>query len=133
MESVGDAFVTPLRFAVFAPAYALTRLPPDAEFPLWPRGGFVTVTRGPREITVVCEEAAVPAGLETQGGYRCLEIRGEHTLDAVGVVASATAPLARAGISVFVFSVWSNDFLLVPSTHLAEAFRALFEAGHTID
>jgi len=91
------------------------------------------MTRGSREITIVCAEGEAPAGAETRGGYRCLEILGEYEPEAVGVVAAATAPLARAGVSVFVFSAWSTDFLLVAEVDLGRAQSALRHAGHAID
>ena len=125
--------MTSLRFNLHPQLYALTRLPADSPLPDWPRGAFVSVSRTPREITIACEQTAVPAGIESRGGFQCLEIKGEYPLDAVGVVAAATTPLAQAGISVFAFSVWSTDYLLIPREDLTTAVTALRGAGHAID
>lgn len=114
-------------------SYALVRLAPDAAAPILTAGDFVSISRTRRELTIVCEQRVAPKGAEVQNGFRCIEIIGEYGLDAVGVVASATAPLAAAGISVFVFSVWSTDFLLVAHQDIARALDMLRAAGHAID
>jgi hypothetical protein len=50
----------------------------------------------------------------------------------VGVLAGLTAPLARAGISLFAVSTFDTDYLLVRDVKLHEALAALRAAGHDI-
>ncbi len=45
-------------------------------------------------------------------------------------LAVLTAPLARAGISVFAISTFDTDYLLVQEKDLEEALVALSAAGH---
>jgi hypothetical protein len=112
--------------------YALTQLPADSQHPSWLRGRFAAVLRSSDEVTVVAEEWSVPAGLPTKGGFCCLEIVGSFGLDSVGIVAAATRPIAEAGISLFVYSTWSTDFILVAEDDLDRAKFALNAAGHVV-
>jgi hypothetical protein len=96
------------------------------------RGRFQSASRSARELTVIAAEACVPPGCESQGGLRCLEVDGAFSLDAVGVVAAVSAPLAAAGISLFLVSVWSTDFVLVAQADLPRALAVLRAAGHAV-
>jgi hypothetical protein len=51
----------------------------------------------------------------------------------VGVLASLTAPVARAGVGVFAFSTFDTDYLLVKAADLPAAVAALRAAGHTVE
>ena len=50
----------------------------------------------------------------------------------VGVLADLTAPLADAGISVFVLSTFDTDHVLVRADDLGNAVTALAAAGHGV-
>ena len=121
-----------LTFKLHAELYALVTLPPDSPYPAWIRGRFSSATRTERELSVIAEQGAAPPGVTTQDGFRCLEIDGDFALDTVGVVAAATAPLVSTGVSVFVISVWSTDFMLIADTNLERAVAALRGAGHFV-
>jgi hypothetical protein len=120
-----------LNLQILNEAYALTRLAPDAPPPNWAQGRLTSITRTPLELTVICEQAYVPPGLDTQAGFRCLEVVAEFALDAVGVVAAVSAPIAKAGVSLFLVSVWSTDFILVANADLDRSVAALSDAGHS--
>jgi len=64
-------------------------------------------------------------------GWRGLEVEGPLAFEEVGVLASLTGTLAKAGVSVFVVSSFETDIVLVKEEKLADARRALEEAGHT--
>ena len=112
--------------------YALAHLPAEVLFPDWARGEFAAVLRSRRRTTVVCEAGAVPADIAAQAGFRCLEIGGEFELDSVGVLAAVVQPLAAAGISVFGYSSWDTDHVLIQDADLELALSVLAEAGHSV-
>jgi hypothetical protein len=112
--------------------YALARLVPGSATPPWLEGEFTAVLRSAQGLTACCRESAVPPDVETRGGFRCFEIAGPFELTSVGVVAAAAGPLAAAGISLFVFSTWETDFILVPLDRLDAAIGALQAAGHHV-
>jgi hypothetical protein len=121
-----------LAFSILDGRYALTRLPAGSPEPGWATGQFTAVIRSREGLTVVSREGAVPQGAETKSGFRCLEVGGAHALDAVGMVAAASAPLASAGISLFLFSTWETDYILIEESQLDRAKAALRLAGHSI-
>lgn len=120
-----------LSLTVLDGRYALVQLPPGSPRPSWARGAFTAVIESSEGISVVSPEAVVPAGAKMRGGFRCLEIAGSFELESVGVVSAAVGPLAAAGISVFVYSTWQTDYLLVQEYDCPHAALALKEAGHS--
>jgi hypothetical protein len=61
-----------------------------------------------------------------------LRVAGAIPVSAVGVLASLTAPLAEAGVSVFAVSTIDTDYLLVRAADLERAVDLLRRRGHTI-
>jgi hypothetical protein len=113
--------------------FAISRLAPTAPLPAWAtQGAFYSVTRTCDELSIVAEEFRVPAGTQSQTGWRVLKVHGPFLLSEVGVMASLTAPLADARISLFVVSTFDTDYLLVTQEQLASAVVALDRAGHAI-
>jgi hypothetical protein len=59
-------------------------------------------------------------------------VAGTIPFSTVGVLASLTAPLASAGISIFAVSTHDTDYLLVKDEDLAATVDALRRQGHTV-
>ena len=112
--------------------FAICRLAPDSPVPEWAQGEFVSITRTPRELSVICRRDAVPEGVRCEAGWRCLRLVGQFDFTEVGVLASLTKPLAEAKISVFVVGTFDTDYLLVKNACLDCAVEALENAGHSI-
>jgi hypothetical protein len=111
--------------------FAVCRLPADAPLPVWvPSADFFSITRTTDELSVVCRESAVPGEITCERGWRCLRVAGTMPFTAVGVLASLTAPLAEAGISLFAISTFDTDYLLVKATDFDAALSALRGYGH---
>jgi hypothetical protein len=111
----------------------VARLDGPASFPAWADGpGLVSVTRRGDELSVVCDEGRVPAGVRAERGWRALEVQGPIDFSAVGVLHALTGPLAGAGISVFALATFDTDVVLVREETLERAVEALRAAGHRI-
>jgi len=122
-----------LRLAVLPGRLAVCRLSPEDAIPGWASAaGFSSVTRTRDELSVVCAEAAVPADVRCERGWRSLVVAGPLDFGLIGVIASLAEPLARAGIPIFVLSTFETDYLLVKEARLAEAGAVLTAAGHEI-
>lgn len=116
-----------------AGTFAVCKLPAGAALPPWATAGdFFAVTRTADEVSVVCPQSAVPDGVVAERDWRCLRVAGAMPFTLVGVLASLTAPLARAGVSVFAVSTFDTDYLLVKAADLATAVAALRAAGHRV-
>jgi len=124
----------PLRFRLLTGSYSVSRLPAGAPWPVWlPPDGLVSVTRTTRELSVVCDSAAVPSGVQREDGWRALELAGPIPLETTGVAAAFTAPLGRDGISVFVISTYDTDYVLVKEQNLDRAIDSLRASGFVVD
>lgn len=115
--------------------FAVCRLDPGATRPAWLASSspvLRSVTRTATELSIVCSEAAVPAAVRAERGFRALRVRGTLDFALVGVLSSLLAPLAAAGVSVFVLSTFDTDWLLVRENALDRALAALRAAGFAI-
>ncbi len=109
---------------------AVCRLDPDAPAPAWADGApFSCVMRTPKELSIVCAAANVPPGVKQEPGWRAFELVGPVPFTTTGVVSGLTAPLAAAGVGVFILSTFDTDYLLVKGENLAKAQAALRAAG----
>ena len=112
---------------------AICSLPRDAPIPRWAlAGNFYAVFRSEEELSIVCPDGHPPADIIADSGWRALKVKGALPLNETGVIASLSAPLAEAGISVFVISSFYTDYLLVKETDLSKAVRVL-RSHHTIN
>jgi len=68
--------------------FAVCRLDADAPLPPWATGGpFVSITRTSEEVSIVCPQRAVPAGIRCERDWRCLRVSGVLDFSLVGVLA----------------------------------------------
>ena len=112
---------------------AVCRLPPSWVIPEWATvGELLSITRTPDELSIVCDESLVPQDVHAEAGRRVFRVSGAMDLSIVGVLASLTAPLAEAGISLFAISTFDTDYLLIKEKQLEQAIAALTHYGHTI-
>lgn len=95
-------------------------------------GGVVSVTRTDAELSLVVDEASVPEGVTAERGWRALAVRGPLDFGLTGVLASLAAPLADAGVPVFVLSTYDTDWILVQEARLAAAVASLRDVGHAV-
>ena len=111
----------------------IARLPPDAAVPAWALAGVpASLTRTDAELLIVCPHELVPAGVRRQDGYRTFAVRGPLDFALTGIVSGLTAPLAAAGVPVFVISTFDTDLIMVPQTHLEAAVAALRGTGAAV-
>jgi hypothetical protein len=88
----------------------------------------VSISRTPDELSIVCAEEAVPLDVRRESRWRCLRVAGTIDFGVVGVLASLTAALAGARLSVFALSTFDTDYLLVTP---CKAWRVRF--GENVD
>jgi len=112
--------------------YAIARLDAGDAIPAWARGAFVSITRTHGELSIVCDESAMPEGVAADRLWRCLEIEGPIPLDKIGIAAAITTVLADAAVSVFLIATYDTDYVLVKEQKMERAVAALRSAGHEV-
>lgn len=112
--------------------YAVTRLDPTSAFPPWADGtGFVSICRSDDELSIVCLEDRVPAGVTSTRGWIAIKFVGPFAFDETGIVLSVVRPLSEGGLGVFIVSSFDGDYLLVRAADLVSTRTLLTQAGHT--
>lgn len=123
-----------LRLTVEPGLLAVAQLEPEAELPPWALVGVVTAAvRTSTELSIVCAQESVPAGVRAQGGWRVLRLLGPFPFELTGILAAVLVPLAAGDVPIFALSTYDTDWVLVPAARLDAAVAALRAAGHTID
>ncbi len=105
---------------------AICRLPPDAILPGWiGENGFVSLTRTPDELSIVCIEEWVPSDEVVERNWRMIKVKGPLDFSLTGVLASLISPLSDAGIAIFAISTYDTDYLLLKDGNLNRAISIL--------
>jgi len=112
---------------------AVCRLDAAAEVPDWATAGpLFSVTRTAHELSVVCPAEVVPAGVKCEKGWRVFDLGGPFEFSEVGILSAVTAPLAEAGVGIFVVSTFDTDYVLVKGERVDVAAGALRGWGHEV-
>ncbi len=123
-----------LRLSVLPGRLAVCRLDPSSGPPAWARSGPIRAyTWTAHELSVVCAEADVLAGVRHEPGWRALMVAGPLDFGLTGVLAGLAGPLAAVGISLFALSTYDTDYLLVREAALDAAVATLRAAGHAVE
>jgi len=120
----------PLVLDVMELPLSIVQLPADSAAPSWlDTGRWYSVTRTMDECSIICASQSVPAEVPQVGPWRGLAVAGPLAFDLVGVLSRLAAPLAEAGISIFVVSTYNTDYVLVREQALNDAIIRLQQAG----
>src|SRR4030042_924803 len=112
---------------------AICRPVKHAPLPDWALAGtFLCIARTLHELSIVCPQILVPAGIKKEDDWRCLRVEGTLDFSLTGVIASLATPLALAGVSVFTLSTYDTDYLLLQLRNLKKTIAALTENGHQV-
>ena len=113
-----------LRLRVLPEHYAICSFPPDATLPEWTdRPSVFSITKTPKEITLVCEENLISGPCKKSENWTCIKVEGSFDLDVVGVLAGIAGPLAKHKIGLYVISTFETDYVLI---HAKNIDRAIF-------
>ena len=113
--------------------FAVCRLESAQAIPDWAtRGSFFSIVRTADELSLVCAQYEVPAGIQCEMDWVLLKVKGPLDFGLTGILASLAGPLATSDISVFAISSFDTDYLLVKQQNLEKAKQVLSAAGHTI-
>jgi hypothetical protein len=64
--------------------------------------------------------------------WALLRVEGPFAFDVTGVLAALSAPLAQVGVVMLAVATYQTDYLLVKAEQVADATKALTQAGHNL-
>ena len=70
--------------------------------------------------------------MKCERAWCIFKIEGPVDFAATGILVSAAAPLAEAGVPIFAISTFDADYVLVKQKRAEDAVRALESAGHCV-
>lgn len=112
---------------------AAVRLAPSDPIPEWAKNGsFCSITITPSEMSIFCESALVPPGIDKVDNWRAFQVDGQLDFQLSGIIAQLAVPLSAKQIPIFSISTYDTDYMLVENTHLIGAVNVLKRAGHHI-
>jgi hypothetical protein len=113
--------------------YAISRLEATDPIPDWTDGpGFISISRAEDELSIVCSQERVPAGVKQDRDWVCFKFEGPFAFGETGIVLSVIRPLSENSIGIFLVSTFDGDHLLVKGSDLDRSKHYLMGAGHEI-
>ena len=112
--------------------YAVCRLPASHPAPTNIGGAFVSITRTPFELSVVCESEFAPSDARVEDGWRALHLEGSIDFSETRFLASLLRPLANSHIGIFALSTFDTDYVLVSAARFEAAVEHLEDAGYRV-
>ncbi|MCQ1534851.1 ACT domain-containing protein [Methanosarcina sp. KYL-1] len=122
-----------LTLSVLEGSLGVCRLDREAGVPGWAlESDFYSITKTGNELSVVCPEESVPAGVKCEKGWNCLKVEGPLDFTLTGILSGLSLVLAERGISIFAVSTYDTDYILIREKDLENAVDALEGAGYRI-
>ena len=113
---------------------SIARLEAGEPIPDWAHNEvFSSITRTADELSIMTLTERVPAGLETERGWRILKMEGSFDLSLIGILAGVANVLKASGISLFVVSTFDTDYVLVKKEKLGATIDALEADGYQVN
>jgi hypothetical protein len=113
--------------------YGVCRLDESSLFPEWAcNRDFFSITRTPDELSIVCPQDNIPDEVKFERDWRILKVEGPLDFSLVGILASISTILAKAGISIFAVSTFDTDYILVKNKDIISAVQALGDEGYEV-
>jgi hypothetical protein len=135
MGSLGETGTAPshkLRYRLLQANYAICRLGRGAAIPRWATVAteFISITRTPDELSIVCPREIVPGDVQAATGFVCLQLAGPFPMTETGILTSFAGPLSAREIPIFVVATFDTDYVLIPENCWSAAHEILGAAGH---
>lgn len=117
----------------FPEKISVVRLAPGAEVPEWAESSSLfSITATALETSLVCASRSVPKKAVQAGPFTAFAVQGPLDFGMTGVLVALLTPLAEAGISVFTFSTYDTDWMLVGLNDADRAAEEWRRHGHTV-
>lgn len=125
---------TKLKLSLLKDTFAVCKLDKDASLPLWvTSANFFSITKTLSELSIVCSNSLVPDNIKCCNfGWKCMKVEAILDFALTGILTHLTKLLSDEEISVFVFSTYNTDYIMVKEHCLERALLVLSREGHFI-
>ncbi|MDD5144727.1 MAG: ACT domain-containing protein [Candidatus Pacebacteria bacterium] len=116
-----------LSLALLPGKLGICHLNKNSEIPEWAQkeGIFSSVSRTQDELSIICPQENIPAGVLFEGEWRVFKILGPLGFTLTGVVSALSKPLSDEEISIFYISTYETDYLMVEEENVEGAKKIL--------
>lgn len=115
-----------LKLSILPEKLGICHFAKNSFIPDWAKDiSFCSITRTKDELSIVCSQDKIPGGVLAEKDWRAFKLESTLDLFSVGIIASLSAPLAKAGISIFNVSTYETNYILVEEKNLAKAKKSL--------
>jgi uncharacterized protein len=122
-----------LKFRWLKGPYAIVRLARDAAIPEWAtKGDFMSITRAPDELSIVCPRENLPREIDPAHRWQCFKLEGPFPFSQTGILLSFIEPLSSVGVPILAISTFDTDYVLIQDEFADLALHALERAGHEL-
>ncbi|WP_415717111.1 ACT domain-containing protein [Maridesulfovibrio sp.] len=116
------------------PSFTICKLSPKETIPDWAiQSEYFFLAKTSDELSIICSGKDIPEEVKGDKGWRCFRVDGDLEFDQIGVVASVSAPIANAGISLFLVSTHDRDYVFVHKDNLTQSIQIYQEHGFAIE
>jgi hypothetical protein len=98
----------------------------NSSIPDWAKDiSFCSISRTPNELSIVCPQEKIPAGVLVERNWRAFKVQGPLGFVMTGIVASLSEPLAEAKISILYIDTYETSYLLVEEKNFEKSKKIL--------
>lgn len=113
--------------------YGVCRLDKNELIPEWAQNSdFFSITKTSDELSIVCSQDSIPDDIKCEKDWRILKVEGPLDFSLVGILASISAVLAKARISIFAISTYDTDYILVKNNDIDKAIASLINEKYEV-
>jgi len=94
---------------------------------------FLVLVQAEGQRSLVLPEAYLPEGAEAEGPFVALAFEGPLPLEMIGVLGRVGSLLAEVGVSIFAYSAFDTDYILIRERYRKLATETLREAGYAVE
>jgi len=117
---------------VFDTPLGICSLRAGGALPGWIKGDFICVVKTGSELSVVCEQDAIPRGVQVQDGFVRISVCQVQNEAFTGVLNRMAHALEGENIPLIAVSSYLTDHVLVKQCDIIRAVVALENAGFTV-
>lgn len=115
-----------LTLSILPEKIGICHLDKNSPIPDWAKNiSFCSITRTKDELSIVCPQDKIPAGVLAEKNWRAFKVEGPLGFSLTGIVASLSKPLAKAKISILYIDTYETSYLLVEDKNLNKAKNIL--------